>query len=406
MSVLRHNVYAIIIWDDKTGGYMVYLLKLLLLIVVVGLCLSCQKNSSKTTVKTKTTSNNYIFALSPEYDDVLSFSEGLAAVKLDNKWGFIDIDGKIIIEPKYDYVSSFSDGLAIISGTDENDKYFGFINKKGEVVIEPQFCKADNFFEEHAVTGICDDNNKVDYYTLINKDGKPISDDIFLSANRMSKGLAAVVVEPEAVDFIDKDGTYVLTIEDSKITPDTYFNEDLAPIELYVNEVDSYTGYINNKGNVVIDPEFNNAGTFSNGYANITVFTETPDAQTEVLKQVKRSGFINKNGQYLVDPEKNNIDITWPFREGLARVFANKKYHYVNDKGFKPFEKEFETASDFSEGLAVVKESKDSAYGYINKYGTAVIKPEFEDAKKFKNDLAAVKKDGKWGFIKFTGVSK
>ncbi|EOA6136260.1 WG repeat-containing protein, partial [Campylobacter coli] len=31
-----------------------------------------------------------------------NFSEGLAGVELNGKWGFIDKSGKIVIEPKFD----------------------------------------------------------------------------------------------------------------------------------------------------------------------------------------------------------------------------------------------------------------------------------------------------------------
>jgi len=46
------------------------------------------------------------------FDYALAFSEGLAAVKVDNAWGYIDKKGKFIIKPNFSWASSFSEGLA------------------------------------------------------------------------------------------------------------------------------------------------------------------------------------------------------------------------------------------------------------------------------------------------------
>ena len=55
-------------------------------------------------------------AISFKYDDAKSFSEGLAAVKLDGKWGFVDKSGRGVIPLKYDgCAASFSEDLAVVS---------------------------------------------------------------------------------------------------------------------------------------------------------------------------------------------------------------------------------------------------------------------------------------------------
>ena len=51
------------------------------------------------------------------------FKEGMASIEINDKWGFIDADGNIVIEPKYSYVQFFSEGLA---GVQVDGKY-GFI---------------------------------------------------------------------------------------------------------------------------------------------------------------------------------------------------------------------------------------------------------------------------------------
>ncbi len=63
------------------------------------------------------------------------FNEGLANFKLNDLWGFVDKQGKIVIEPKLEYASQFTNGLAYA----EINGKAGFINKKGVFVIEPIF---------------------------------------------------------------------------------------------------------------------------------------------------------------------------------------------------------------------------------------------------------------------------
>ncbi len=60
------------------------------------------------------------------------FSEGLAAVKIDGKWQFIDKKGKLAIKEKFDDVMSFRGSVAKV---EKNGESF-FINKKGERVFE------------------------------------------------------------------------------------------------------------------------------------------------------------------------------------------------------------------------------------------------------------------------------
>jgi len=64
---------------------------------------------------------------------VRAFSEGLAAVKTDDGWGFIDGTGKMIIAPQFDEVGSFQDGLAYVKVLGRE----AYITKGGAFVVNP-----------------------------------------------------------------------------------------------------------------------------------------------------------------------------------------------------------------------------------------------------------------------------
>ena len=79
-----------------------------------------------------------------------SFSEGLASVRVDDRYGFINKSGQVVISPQFKMASSFHDGLARI----EVNGKVGFINKKGNFQIEPKFEIAGDFTEGLSLVGI------------------------------------------------------------------------------------------------------------------------------------------------------------------------------------------------------------------------------------------------------------
>ena len=64
---------------------------------------------------------------SKKYDAVWDFSEGLAKVELNDKYGFINKEGKEIVPCKYDSIDDFFEGRARVRIGWKNGKW-GFIN--------------------------------------------------------------------------------------------------------------------------------------------------------------------------------------------------------------------------------------------------------------------------------------
>ena len=53
--------------------------------------------------------------IAPKYEDASAFYEGLAAVKQNGKWGYIDETGKTVIPFQYDLALQFSEGKAVVA---------------------------------------------------------------------------------------------------------------------------------------------------------------------------------------------------------------------------------------------------------------------------------------------------
>jgi hypothetical protein len=78
------------------------------------------------------------------YERAMPFREGLAAVRIDGRFGYIDENGEIVIEPAFDLAGAFDQGLAeVLVG-----KHTGVINRKGEVVVAPRFARSIPFTED------------------------------------------------------------------------------------------------------------------------------------------------------------------------------------------------------------------------------------------------------------------
>ncbi|MGK7921863.1 MAG: WG repeat-containing protein, partial [Trichodesmium sp.] len=50
--------------------------------------------------------------IQPEYDFAGNFSEGLAEVRIDDKYGYINAANEMVIEPEFDNAFAFSNGIA------------------------------------------------------------------------------------------------------------------------------------------------------------------------------------------------------------------------------------------------------------------------------------------------------
>jgi len=58
--------------------------------------------------------------IAAEYEGAMGFHEGLAAVKVGELWGFINLQGVFVIAPFFRSVHSFSNGLALVTNDKES----------------------------------------------------------------------------------------------------------------------------------------------------------------------------------------------------------------------------------------------------------------------------------------------
>lgn len=95
-----------------------------------------------------------------DIDYISPFNEGLAAIKKNNQWGFINKNGNIVVDFRNDLVTTktddgdypiFKNNRCLIVNKKESIAYFGYINASGKTVILPQFLNASNFNKNTAI---------------------------------------------------------------------------------------------------------------------------------------------------------------------------------------------------------------------------------------------------------------
>ncbi len=144
-------------------------------------------------------------------------------------------------------------------------------------------------------------------------------------------------------------------------------------------------GFCDSTGKQMIEPAFNDAEDFSEGYA-------------PVLKN-DLYGYINKAGKTKIEFQYSEAS---RFSDNVAIVQKDKKYFLI-DYSNKVLSARYDDIADFSEGLAIVK--KNNQFGAINLNGQEIIKPSFDMISDYSEGMAVYLKNGKYGFLDKQGFA-
>jgi len=141
----------------------------------------------------------FLLLISITLSNIFSFSENLAPVMVDGKWGYIDKSGRTVIEPQYDYANWFWEGLAAVK---KGEKY-GYINPQNQLVIPFRY---DYTFSFSDGLGMIEMDGKAGY---INKSGAVVIPIEYAQAFDFYKGIGPVQDAEGRIFFIDKKGEKV-----------------------------------------------------------------------------------------------------------------------------------------------------------------------------------------------------
>jgi len=327
-------------------------------------------------------------SISFDYDEARPFSDGVAAVKKNGLWGFIDEDGKKITEMVYNNVSDFLNGYASV--------------QKGWRI------KPRSYFEngkEHLLVGF--QNSEADencWWGCIDLSGNLIVDTKYWSWGPFSEGLFLFADGAYSFGYINEKHNVII---DTKYRAANQFSEGLSCVKIRKSgKARDNCFFINKKNELVFDKGFTKLSTFKNGYASVHV--------SEDISIDKCCGVINKEGDFIIAPQFSNIGKY--YNQGLIPVkkkiydnegFYDEKYGFIdiNSKVVIPFR--YEMAKSFNNDRAAVYNSLgefNSSCGYIDLGGELVIDFKYKSGGDFNNNIAMVTHENSYGYIDIHGI--
>lgn len=251
----------------------------------------------------------------------IQFKQGLAPVLCKNKkWKFIKKSGDDLTKAIYEEAYEFSEDRALV----KRDGKYGYIDENGDEVIPCQFgdiglFKNNGYFHEKlAVVRVGDAGKGFDKpanLAYINRAGELFFDPQFSVATRFSHDFALVAVGRDFGSYRYMTSEGEIPFPQHELNQTTVFSDELS--EMYNPENELY-GYIDLKGNWVIDAIFSKTLRFTEGLAAVN------------RDYRESSGFINKSGEIVI-PEKFSNAL--PFHNGLASVQEKGKRGYINKTG-------------------------------------------------------------------------
>ena len=292
----------------------------------------------------------YSFELVGDYDDVAGFSEsGLAAVRREDKWGYINTSGNRVLNYSYTQAGPFGNLAPVVDGNGEAC----FVDTSGnKQMTTTYFLEKDPDFGQIRQFGAVGDNvvpayngkvwNYYDGSTYEKKAGG------YAQATGMSNGVAAV----------SQDGkTWALLSADGQQLTDFVFEEVLA----------DDTGAICRSDAIIVrqDGSYHLVDRTGQPIGSAT-YEEACAFQGGSLAAVKKAGHW-----LLVSPTGEEREVGY-----------------------------FQQLQSVSGGVAAAR--SDGKWGYIDGSGNWVIEPQFEEVKGLQSTGVAFVKpvDGKWQLLK------
>ena len=207
------------------------------------------------------------------YQEAMDFSEGRAAIKFQDNWGFIDKNGLMAIPPKYELVKTpFKNGEAFVK---QNGQFF-YINTEGNCIDKPGYsCPQSNVQQQspaqttmapvpNSMQEAANDEatfQKGGKWGIKDVNGKELLSPKFENRPVFVAGVARVKQNGKW-SFVRKDGKSLKVTDNYDEAGD--FSFGLAPVKR-----DGKWGYIDLNGKLVIPLMYDEASGYVNRRANV-----------------------------------------------------------------------------------------------------------------------------------------
>lgn len=385
------------------------------------------------------------------FDDTKGFCQGVATVKIGDKWGAIDIRGNQIIPFVYDSLSKNYFNKIIAS----KDGKKGIIDTKNNIVVpfvyddigswEKFFEKEPGFLQEALLDSflVVKQANK---YGAINKEGheilsceydKIIKEDDFLKITKGNKCIYAKedsgeIISENTLETLIKDQE-TMSVDDIDLEYDPFviISQYESELNNIIDKTEKDICLIDLLGNRLKLVELKKKYGIMNDKNNIIIPIEYDDIYTKhhflITKKNNKHGLLTDKAERITDDIYDEIDIT---NTKYIIVKNNNLYGVINDRGeiilptiydyidnihdkndqltsnlIKFIETDIETV-DHNAFYRPVLAKLNNKYGFLDFSHSnvkAIIPFEYDAGLDFVNGFCAVQKNGKWCFLNFEG---
>jgi hypothetical protein len=252
-----------------------------------GICVLAQKIDGKFHYRLLDTLGNMVETEIP-MDYIGKKQEGLINVKKENKSGYINSRGEVVIPLQFEAAYEFREGVARV----KVNQHFGVIDKSGNFMLEPEFREVANMYEglifatkDRKVFAFYDANGEM----VIPETSDYLNPNCYGCGRVFRDGLFRVRVDEagKLYGYLNKEGALAIR---PKFEAAQDFENGLALVQ-----EGGLFGYIDTAGNYEIPPSFQHAQLFFGGS---TWVRKTKDAPY---------GLIDKTGDYIIDPHYKYI---------------------------------------------------------------------------------------------------
>ena len=287
-----------------------------------------------------------------------------------------------------------------------------YIDRLGRIVLATRFARGEPFRDDRAIV-----HNDAGRTFVIDREGREVFQSNWAKIQPFSEGLAAVCKD-RTWGFVDREGRVVIEPQYDSVTS---FSEGLAGFEVGRTEVSAGNnitwtcpgrrGFIDHSGNVVIPAEWIDACPFHDGFAVVcTGGTMKPNAilgDRELLSN-RKYGYLDRTGRLLIPGE---FDLASSFSGGRAVVLIGDdcrrmRHGYIDVAGNPVIPLKLTATSDFQNGLAIVRRRGRKWRNttlVINLSGQVILEVPYRYVQPFSEGLAAVSTGDLYGFIDITG---
>ncbi len=330
----------------------------------------------------------------------MNYAQTLTKQKKDNKWGFVDTSGQIVIDYQYDNLFDFYGQIAVV----QKNGFWGFINPQNATLQPFEFKKVEVLRTQNMIKA-----QKENLWYLFDLNGKALTKEGFTEVGRIFNGKMSVC-KADKCGLMQVDGKFVIkpkydeiffsgsdmvrikkgekygykTEKGKKAVPLKYEAIDKFYGSRAKAKLNGKWGFIDKKGKKIVK--------FSFVYIGEYVYDQYLQDYYAPYVYGTQVGKISSWGAAVPFEYEEIADETKPLENDLILIRFGKDYGAVDAKGkivVVPF---YKNAFSFSEGVAAVSDGK--KFGFINTEGKIIYPIVLDNAENMVNGKAKVIKDG------------